>query len=396
MSDNETDREDMAAATLGNQSSRENPNRLDIPTPPRQPQALTVNQQMMDVLAVHRRLNELEAELTNVRLGQRDQSPRCKPLPQVSFSGGRDEDWLTFKRSFLQAADFYQYNDREGIAALSHCVRGAASRAVEGILIPPRATLDQMIQRYEDRFLPPSASSMAQAKFEKATQDPREDVLQYHARLRTLWVRAYPGHHVDDRILIRKFALGLSSPRVRDAVLRGQAAMYERALELAQCEAAVLETTRPTTGTYEGRPGLHALKKGNPRGYQRGIKWTVEKRDAGRPVRCYYCEKEGHISSECQKKAFDQRAGRGRGRMREDHRRSPSKQRFHPTKKKKRVSTLEGEDEDKWEDADGEGEEEEAPPDAEDDDDEDWDPNYWHDAKDEKEEENPFRGGLTH
>ena len=121
------------------------------------------------------------------------------------------EDWKVFLEIFRCTALFYGYNDQQARQALKACLREDAARAVQDINPnQPNLTFDQLVELYEERFMPAAQSATAQAIFDNARQDPKESILQWHARARTLFLRAYPNDDAQNSTqLIRKFVLGL-------------------------------------------------------------------------------------------------------------------------------------------------------------------------------------------
>lgn len=303
--------------------------------------------------------------------------PARPTLPKVTFSNNKGEDWLSFKRSFLDHSQFFGYDDETRRKALTACMRGAASAATTDIRVtnyppavlgapahPPNPTFDEVVAAYEQRFLPAAASELARTQFEHSLQRKGEDVLAFHSRVRDLYLRAYPGQN-DPTVIIRRFALGLLKKEVRMRILRGPAATFHEALLLAQSEVAAQDTDRawvggqvnlasynqPTLGQGEEPmeigmvqedqegvavvnpgTGVHGVGFGNRPGRGRPQQQRPSFPRPGRQpqrqqpmplaaranMKCYSCGKMGHIAAHCRKKGrkvmTENRGGGGKRR----------------------------------------------------------------------------------
>jgi hypothetical protein len=203
-----------------------------------------------------------------------------KILPRITFNNGEKEDWLSFKESFENFADFQRYSDPDAKLALKSCMQGAALLSVTDINHKVNTeTLADLLKRYEAKFLPPAASALAMAHFEDARQGTKETILAFHGRLATLYARAYPGEPIG-MPLIRKFMVGLRTLRMREFVQRARPTTWAEVLQAAQSEQAVVESNRSVA--YEDAMDISVmdLKK----------------------VKCHHCQKMGHVVANCHQK----------------------------------------------------------------------------------------------
>jgi len=259
----------------------------------------------------------LKDEVHQLRQAQ-DNRPRVGgrkilDLPTYSYNGV--DDWMEFRARFETIAELNSLNNDEAKLALKGAMQGTASATIQDIDIrrPPR--VEDVLNLYEARFLPASASQMARVNFEAAGQRGKEGIMQFHARLRTLWRRAYPNAR-DDVQLIRRFALGLRRREVREMVLRNNPATYGGALEIAQNELSVLDVTAITelgarivddteamdvsaVQSNRRRPGGDQPYRRTPNPNLRdGEGKSNAARRLGRGV-CHFCREEGHWKNEC-------------------------------------------------------------------------------------------------
>jgi hypothetical protein len=99
--------------------------------------------------------------------------------------------------------------------------------------------IDAMLNLYETRFLPAAAGQLAAAQFQTAAQMDGEMIAIWHARLRTIFERAFPGENIQNsRLLINKFVLKLSDADIRQWTHRANPDTYNAAMTAASNEAA--------------------------------------------------------------------------------------------------------------------------------------------------------------
>ena len=258
--------------------------------------------------------------------------PAPAPAPAVnsaakaklnSFSNGQNEDWLVWKHHFQQCRRLNRYTEEEARLALAAAMQGRAAAAVMDIpVVVANSTANQLLREYENRFLPASASQLSRVQFEQVSQGPKETILDFHARLRQLWNKAYPDLQ-DDTMLIRKFSLGLRRADVRRQVIRTNPATYGAALEAAQNEASVAQVCSVTeTGAGAAEPmEIGAVLKKRFGGGKKVA--TMDKKRAytsggstgKKNGPCHFCGKSGHWKNECRLliKAKSHLAGKNRG-----------------------------------------------------------------------------------
>ena len=227
------------------------------------------------------------------------QNPR---MPNLQFSGQENDDWMSFRGAFCNVARFSNYSNQQAKWALMGCMRGPAFLSVQDLQHDDNATMEQLLDGYEAKFLPAAASDIARARFETAVQGPKEVILQWHGRLQMLYTRAYGNPDPVTRAaqLCRAFARGLRHRRVREHVLRSQPADYAAALNFAQTEQAVLDS-----GTYI--PGSVPAFATNIAGQHHG---GARSRDTSEPmeigamgtgkIQCHTCHLFGHMSRDCE------------------------------------------------------------------------------------------------
>lgn len=260
----------------------------------------------------------------------------------MTFANAADEDWLVWKFHFDKARILNGYTDIEAKLALSAAMKGRAAAAVMDIEVQRQfEDINALLQHYDRRFLPASASQMARVSFDQAVQKQGETILDYHSKIRQLWNRAYP-NNADEVLLIRKFSLGLRKKEVREQVIRQNPQTYGAALEAAQNEASVMRVVSVTeTGAAVEpmeigmvgairRAKAASMQKKNTGTKQKQIsalrtRGATQKTEApGSKGNCHFCSKPGHYRSNCFlfQKAKKLMAG-GRGGSAGQNQRSP-------------------------------------------------------------------------
>ena len=235
--------------------------------------------------------------------------PAGQKIKMFTNEEGKD-DWLSFKRHFITISNLCGYNDQQKRYALAGAMDGNAALATRDIDVdaqvagwPP--TIDNVMALFEARFLPASASKLAQAHFDNARQGPNETILNYHSRMRSLYNQAWP-QAADDLLLIRRFIFGLRKRELRMQAMRSGPATYAEALEVAQDEISVQQLVK---GAELGAAALGggAMEIG-------AMDSPKQPQGAGKGT-CHFCGRNGHWRRECNllKKAKEHLDKRGKG-----------------------------------------------------------------------------------
>lgn len=86
---------------------------------------------------------------------------------------------------------------------------------------------------------------IVKAEFEQAHQAAHEKLMDWHGRLRAIFIRAYPNRNAaNNDQLIRTFISGIADPAIKMFVLEGAPDTYISALTRAQNKEAMLLTVR--------------------------------------------------------------------------------------------------------------------------------------------------------
>ncbi len=207
-------------------------------------------------------------------------------------------EWKTWKNRFSTIAQIAGWNDLRARQELFASMTGVAAKVVSDIAIidpaggppagvPPR-NLARVLRDYENRFVTAEASDQAKAEFNTAQQLTDESLLEWHSRLRDLFLRAYPGAEVDNdpggQMLRDRFTGGLDNREIKVYVYDRRPANYRACLADAQRKQATLLL-------------MSEDKRKIPKGQQHVVAAIGTKED----VQCYLCQGFGHMARDCAK-----------------------------------------------------------------------------------------------
>lgn len=256
------------------------------------------------------------------------------------FGNTDKEDWQLFRKSFSYAVILKNYTDPQAKFALYLAMQGAAKLAVDKEDPTDLRDINQMLDRYEEKFMHPAASALAINKFEQAKQQPREELLQFHGRVMQLYSRAHPSLINIEIHPTRVFIAGLAKPQIQAACYRRGPKTFQEVLEVAQQEQSVIDQMNPVAAdgragyiNVNRRDGIHAL---DPQAID------AMKRDS----RCFTCNKRGHIAKDCSMRDKNAKPVRNGDRKFPVRSAGGARVRFSSTKRNKIIAALDAEDSD--------------------------------------------------
>jgi hypothetical protein len=155
------------------------------------------------------------------------------------FSSAKGTEWRIWRRNFEQTLQINAWlNERCQREAAAAMESTAAEFPSDIPSFVAGRNIQDMLNLYETRFLPAVAGQMAAAQFQTAAQMDGEQIAVWHARLRTIFERAFPRENIQNsRLLINKFVLKLADSNIRQWTHWANPATYNAAMTAASNEA---------------------------------------------------------------------------------------------------------------------------------------------------------------
>lgn len=216
------------------------------------------------------------------------------------FSSGDSVDWRDWQSHFTTIAAHKEWDDLTQRRQLKAAMRKEAAARTRDIEVNDYATIAAMLAAFEDRFVPQAEAMIVKAQFEQARQSPHEKLMEWHGRLRAIFIRAYPNRNAaNDDQLIRAFISGIADPAIKMFVLEGAPDTYVAALTRAQNKEAMLLTVRQMGQMHIGpRRGINQI--GNPEEDDIDpASVNFVQGGEGKKGTCYFCQKPGHFAKDC-------------------------------------------------------------------------------------------------
>ena len=213
------------------------------------------------------------------------------------FANLPGENFLAWRSQFQVIASYHRWSDNEAKQLVYAYMKGTALESVMDISLTGPKTIGQVLDSYQDRFLPECDSQLLRAQFACVVQMPNESVQKLHARMMVLYHLAYPNKGTLNEVyLIEKFISALNNREVQNYVRRRKPTTYAKALSITNEETSFVLmdiATHAPGGLQAPVPGDNSFI----------ATLSAKRTDSGRHLaaktKCCYGDKEGHIKERC-------------------------------------------------------------------------------------------------
>jgi ethanolamine utilization microcompartment shell protein EutS len=200
------------------------------------------------------------------------------------FTSADGPEWSIWRQNFTIVSRINNWGDGRARLEAAAALEGKAKMAVQDIPVDTAVNIEALLDSYETRFRPESASDLSKTSFNAACQMVEETPTFWASRLRDLFNRAYPRELVDTERLIRRYVMGVKSPVVRAHLYRKHPKTFQEAIELCNDETAaeiILKETESANDRFMGA----ITATGSPG-----------------QVTCGFCHRNGHSEATCRTK----------------------------------------------------------------------------------------------
>lgn len=227
---------------------------------------------------------------------------RSAGMQLQTFTSGDSVEWRDFKTHFVTLCEHHEWPDLTRRRQLKAAMTKDAAARVRDIEVDTYNNIDDMLNAFESRFVPQAEAMIVKAEFDQARQNPTERLMDWHSRLRAIFIRAYPNRNAaNDDQLIRTFIAGLNDPAIKMFVLEGAPETYVAALTRAQNKEAMLLTVKNMGQMNLGgnrRGHINQIGMDEAISIEDAINAFVQQGDGKRGI-CFFCRKPGHFVKDC-------------------------------------------------------------------------------------------------
>ena len=222
-------------------------------------------------------------------------------------------------------------DDRKKLIAYQSST-GAVSGFIQRYMAAnPDRTWEHLKQQLAVRFSDVTDAQMALSLLRNCKQKAGESIHVFAERLLSLAEEAYGNQGGDavERQLIDIFVDGMTNDQLKMKILRDIPDILQAAIGIATNEQnlrARVNMSHTTKAVHESMEVDHSRgQRFRPSRQANRVNSTVNN-GSRRPVRCWHCNREGHVIRECRYRQQGGRPSMGHGRSRETEARQPGNQ----------------------------------------------------------------------
>lgn len=256
---------------------------------------------------------------------------------------GTNVEWPDYICHFEQVANWNLWTEKEKAAQLAISLRGSAQKVLSELTAEDLSDYSRLKSALTQRFCPPERETAHRCEFRSRRRNQSESAAEYGYSLKRIASRAFPQIPMlmRESLIIEQYVSGLGNAELKRYVQFSHPASLDKAIALAVEFEAFEGTQNPQyrKPKPEGTANVFAVKdttatkqKDEPnitdlaesiKAIERTLATltnsyasnysTPRSRDS-RSVRCYICQKEGHISRNCPTSNVSRPGGNNQGR----------------------------------------------------------------------------------
>jgi len=217
--------------------------------------------------------------------------------------------WAAWRSNFELTAQLFGWDNKRSRIEAARAMTGVANSQVRHIALNVNpapangvAAVKELLDEYEKVFVPAGASDKAKQMFHTCRQKEDETLHSFHARLRDLYVRAYPAvaDPNAEQVLRDQFFYGLKNAYVQEQLALRTINDYTESLANAtSIEAAQLRIEGAKTMAGHPGPSINAMAPQPQAANPANVAAALPADLAINVMQCYRCKGQGHRERDC-------------------------------------------------------------------------------------------------
>lgn len=234
------------------------------------------------------------------------------------FSGTKGENFSTYLANFEQIAIEFNWSAGAKLIWFRSRLAGDARKLYETLNQVEAVSFDTLTEQFTE-FFSTTSSKYGATKLVKITAEPGETINSLKFRIQqevkrylkdTIDVTSETGQKTFDKLSFTQFMDAIDT-KYKERIIREGVTSFTEAVQIALKEQTLMEELKKVSGNANGgmescsqynellkrkdseieqlRESINALK----------LKTSIDKNSQRMPITCFFCNKKGHIKSEC-------------------------------------------------------------------------------------------------